>query len=64
MASVISTRIKPAAAALSWKAASGRDVQLKIWIGSAVKGDNSPSGRNATYVNAPIVIRGAASRSG
>src|SRR5205807_1693126 len=43
MASVISTRTKPAAAAFTWKAASGREVQLNIWIGITVNGENSHS---------------------
>ena len=36
MVRVISTRTKPAAAAFWWKASSGREVQLNIWIGSTV----------------------------
>src|SRR5216110_2901694 len=74
MASVISTRTKPAAAALTWKAASGREVQLNIWIGMTVKGENSHSnemnggsvftgagGRKAMKVSAPMVMIGAVS---
>src|SRR3954468_3253653 len=74
MASVISTRTKPAAAALTWKAASGREVQLNIWIGITVKGENSQAkernggaawigegGRKAMKVSAPMVMIGAVS---
>src|SRR5262245_30066858 len=74
MASVITTSTKPAAAALIWKAASGRDVQLNIWIGITVKGDISHSndrkggvavtgegGRKAMKVSAPMVMIGAVS---
>src|SRR5439155_8805741 len=74
MASVMITSTKPAAAALTWKAASGREVQLNIWIGMTVKGDNSHSkemnggsaftgagGRKAMKVSAPIVMIGAVS---
>ena len=39
MASVISTSTKPAAAALTRNAASGREVQLNIWIGITVNGE-------------------------
>ncbi len=74
MVSVISTRMKPAAAALLRKAASGRDVQLNIWIGMTVKGANIQSnnpaggspekgaeGRKAMKVSAPTVMIGAVS---
>src|SRR3989304_6687734 len=74
MASVISTRINPAAAAFCRNAASGREVQLNIWIGITVKGDITQSnemngasaltgagGRKAMKVSAPIVITGAVS---
>src|SRR3989441_222558 len=74
MASVISTRTKPAAAAFTWKAASGREVQLNIWIGITVNGENSHSkdtnggsafsgagGRKAMKVSAPMVMIGAVS---
>ena len=74
MVSVMSTRMKPAAAALSRKAASGRDVQLNIWIGMTVNGANSQSkgpaggspangagGRKAMKVSAPTVMIGAVS---
>src|SRR3982074_817459 len=74
MASVISTSTKPAAAALTWKAASGREVQLNIWIGMTVKGESSQSnegkggaactgdgGRKAMNVSAPMVMMGAVS---
>src|SRR2546430_5460441 len=74
MASVISTSTNPAAAALTWNAASGREVQLNIWIGITVKGENSHSnetnggsalsgagGRKAMKVNAPMVMIGAVS---
>ena len=37
------TSTKPAAAALAWNAASGREVQLNIWIGITVNGDISQS---------------------
>src|SRR5258705_3383258 len=74
IARVISTSTKPAAAALTWKAASGREVQLNIWIGITVKGENSHSnetkggsaltgagGRKAMKVSAPMVMMGAVS---
>src|SRR5687767_5853952 len=74
IASVMTTSTKPAAAALAWNAASGREVQLNIWIGMTVKGDISQSkernggsectgegGRNAMKVSAPIVMIGAVS---
>src|SRR3982750_2407800 len=74
MARVISTRTKPAAAALTWNAASGREVQLNIWIGITVKGENTQSkeinggsaftgegGRKAMKVSAPMVMIGAVS---
>src|SRR5687768_3758875 len=72
--SVMKTRTKPAAAAFAWKAASGREVQLNIWIGITVKGDVSHSkernggsarsgagGRKAMKVSAPMVMIGAVS---
>jgi len=37
--STMTISTKPAAAALISKAGSGREVQLKIWIGITVKGD-------------------------
>src|SRR6185436_12207560 len=74
MARVIKTRTNPAAAALAWNAASGREVQLNIWIGITVNGDVSHSneryggslvtgagGRKAMKVSAPIVMIGAVS---
>ena len=74
MANVMSTRMKPAAAALLRKAASGREVQLNIWIGITVKGADNQSkrpaagspwngtgGRKAIKVSAPTVIIGAVS---
>src|ERR671915_202086 len=74
MASVMKTRTKPATAAFAWKAASGREVQLNIWIGITVKGDISHSndtnggslvtgggGRKAMKVSAPMVMIGAVS---
>src|SRR3954465_11080816 len=74
IARVISTRTKPAAAAFWWNAASGREVQLNIWIGITVKGENSHSnemngasaftgagGRKAMKVSAPMVMIGAVS---
>src|SRR5207244_11398049 len=74
MARVISTSTKPAAAAFTWKAASGREVQLNIWIGITVNGENSHSnernggsalsgegGRKAMKVSAPMVMIGAVS---
>src|SRR3979490_1903878 len=74
IARVITTSTKPAAAALTWKAASGREVQLNIWIGITVKGENSHSkerkggvawsgegGRKAMNVSAPMVMIGAVS---
>ena len=74
MASVIRTRIMPAAAAFCWNASSGRDVQLNIWIGITVKPELSHSklmnggaaltgegGRNAMNVSAPMVMMGAVS---
>src|SRR5687768_375669 len=72
--SVMKTSTKPAAAALAWKAASGREVQLNIWIGITVNGDVSQSkdtkggsvlsgagGRKAMKVSAPMVMIGAVS---
>src|SRR5918996_179668 len=74
MARVMMTSTKPAAAALAWNAASGREVQLNIWIGITVKGDISQSkerkggslvtgggGRKAMKVSAPMVMIGAVS---
>src|ERR1700704_4767038 len=74
IARVISTSTKPAAAAFWWKAASGREVQLNIWIGITVKGENSHSkernggvawigdgGRKAIKVSAPMGMIGAVS---
>src|SRR3954471_12965012 len=74
IARVISTRTNPAAAAFAWNAASGREVQLNIWIGITVNGESSHSkdmnggsrltgagGRKAMKVNAPIVMIGAVS---
>ena len=65
---------KPAAAALIWNASSGREVQLNIWIGITVNGENSQSnspaggspengagGRKAMKVSAPMVMIGAVS---
>lgn len=62
------------AAAFSWKPFCGREIQLKIWMGNVEKGENNPfrlkygnspemgkSGRKATYVSAPMVIKGAVS---
>ena len=56
---------------MAWNSSPGRDTQLNIWIGKAVKGEKSHSnetnggwaingagGRNAMKVNAPIVIKG------
>ena len=39
----------------------GREIQSKIWIGSAVKSDPSPSGLKAMKVAAPTTISGAVS---
>src|SRR3990170_7301979 len=74
MARVMNTSTKPAAAALVRKAASGREVQLNIWIGITVKGENNHSnernggsdctgegGRKAMKVSAPMVMIGAVS---
>src|SRR5512145_2586034 len=74
MARVISTSTNPAAAALAWNAASGREVQLNIWIGITENGDVSHSkemkggsalsgagGRKAMKVSAPMVMIGAVS---
>src|SRR5512134_3304292 len=74
MASVISTSTNPAAAALTRNAASGREVQLNIWIGMTVNGEVSHSnemnggsaltgagGRKAMKVSAPMVMMGAVS---
>ena len=68
------SRIAPAAAALTWKAWSGRDSQLNIWIGMTVNGSVSQVketngnwpftgavGRNAINASAPIVMIGAVS---
>ena len=49
------------AAAFSANAAWGRETQLKIWIGSTVKGEKRSEGRKGTYVSAPIVMSGAVS---
>src|SRR5512134_4195991 len=70
----MNTSTKPAAAALVRNAASGREVQLNIWIGITVKGENSHSnetkggalvtgdgGRKAMKVSAPMVMIGAVS---
>src|SRR5690606_9946328 len=43
MKSVNITRTRPAAAALDWKAGSGREIQLNIWMGRTVKGEDSHS---------------------
>src|SRR5690606_21380326 len=40
---VMPSRIAPAAAAFAWNSGSGRDTQLNIWIGIAVKGSLSQS---------------------
>src|SRR5687768_11620450 len=74
IARVMNTSTKPAAAAFAWKAASGREVQLNIWIGITVNGDQSQSsdrkggsacsgagGRKAMKVSAPMVMMGAVS---
>src|SRR5688572_75748 len=74
MPRVMRTRTKPAAAAFAWKAASGREVQLNIWMGMTVNGDMSHSkltkggsvltggdGRKAMKVSAPMVMIGAVS---
>src|SRR4029450_10895483 len=74
MARVMSTSTNPAAAAFWWNAASGREVQLNIWIGMTVNGENSHSkdtkggsdlrgagGRKAMKVSAPMVMMGAVS---
>src|SRR3546814_12457740 len=71
---VIATSTTPAAAALTWNCGSGREIQLNIWIGITVNGDDSQSklmnggapvtiggGRKAINVNAPMVMIGAAS---
>jgi hypothetical protein len=39
----------------------GREIQLKIWIGSAVNSESSPSGLKAMIATAPARIRGAVS---
>ena len=75
MANTMTMSTKPAAAALTSKAGSGRDVQLKICIGMTVKGamtqSNGPAmfpsgneekgagGRKAMKVSAPKVTIGA-----
>src|SRR5918995_1480324 len=74
MARVMNTSTKPAAAAFVRNAASGREVQLNIWIGITVNGDISHSnernggsvctgagGRKAMKVSAPMVMMGAVS---
>src|SRR3546814_8708855 len=38
---VIATSTTPAAAALTWNCGSGREIQLNIWIGITVNGDDS-----------------------
>src|SRR5690606_12817197 len=50
-----------AAAALLAKPCSGRDTQLKIWIGSTVNGASKPSGTKLTKARAPSTSSGAAS---
>jgi hypothetical protein len=50
-----------AAAARSLNSAWGREIQLKIWIGSAVNWLVSPSGLKVTKVSAPSRISGAVS---
>ena len=49
------------AAALTIKAACGRDVQLKTWMGNVVNWSLGPSGMKGTYTNAPITSKGAVS---
>ena len=39
----MASRMMPVAAALMWKPACGREIQLNIWIGIAVNGENSQS---------------------
>ena len=51
--SVMKTRMKLAAAAFWWNAGSGREVQLKIWIGITVNGENSQSNSPAGGSPAP-----------
>ena len=59
---------------MAWKAWSGRDTQLNIWMGIAVKPllshsklrngnvpDTGDGGRNAMKLSAPIVMIGAVS---
>src|SRR5688572_16457779 len=71
---VMISSTRPAAAAFWWNAASGREVQLNIWIGITVNGamihsndrnGNSgwtgEGGRNAMKVSAPMVMMGAVS---
>src|SRR5688500_10933751 len=71
---VMKTSTNPAAAAFAWNAASGREVQLNIWIGITVNGDHSHSkdtkggsalsgagGRKAMKVSARMVMIGAVS---
>lgn len=48
-------------AASSWNVSCGRAVQLKICMGSAVNSSIGLSGKKATNVRAPIMIRGAVS---
>ena len=68
------TSTKPGRGGVGMNAASGREVQLNIWIGITVKGDISQSndtnggsaltgagGRKAMKVSAPIVMIGAVS---
>ena len=45
-------KTRMAAAATCWYAASGRETQLKIWIGKAVKGSNGASKRPLGWRNA------------
>src|SRR3546814_19657685 len=71
---VIATSTTPAAAALTWNCGSGREIQLNIWIGITVNGDDSQSklmnggatvtiggGRKAINVHAQMVMIGAVS---
>ena len=55
---VISKRTMIPAAAFTMNSACGRDVQLKICMGSVVNWSFGPSGIKGTYTNAPITRSG------
>src|SRR5690606_16284789 len=54
-------RTRLAAAARAWNAGCGREIQLKIWIGSTVNESVNRSGTKGTNATAPTRSSGAAS---